>query len=161
MRYSSGSAADPQLREPNWNRSFELPADAPVGGVLLLHGMSDSPYSLRALGEALNRHDYWVIGCACPGTAPHPRDSHRQLGGHGRRGAAGHGAPRVQGRSRSRSTSSAIRPGPPGARLRPDALEGTTAPVPASLVLISPAIGIHPAAALARWKRRLVAPARP
>ena len=62
VRYSAGSAADPRRREPNWNRSFELPADAPAGGVLLLHGKSDGPYSLRALGEALNRQGYWVLG---------------------------------------------------------------------------------------------------
>jgi hypothetical protein len=36
-----------------------------------------------------------------------------------------------------------------------NALEGKTTPVPASLVLISPAIGLHTAAALAVWKRRL------
>lgn len=44
----------------------------PGGGVLLLHGMSDSPYSLRALGEALNERGYWVIGLRLPGhgTAP-------------------------------------------------------------------------------------------
>jgi len=35
------------------------------------------------------------------------------------------------------------------------ALQGSESPVPASLVLISPAIGISPAAALAKWKRRL------
>ena len=54
VRYSRGSAADPTIREPDWNRSFELKAERPIGGVLLLHGMSDSPYSLRALGETLN-----------------------------------------------------------------------------------------------------------
>jgi esterase/lipase len=72
VRYSTGSAADPQRSEPNWNRSFELPAKTVAGGVLLLHGMSDSPYSLRALGETLNQHDYWVIGLRLPGhgTAP-------------------------------------------------------------------------------------------
>jgi hypothetical protein len=72
VRYSSGSAADPQLRSPNWNRSFEFSVDTPRGGVLLLHGMSDSPYSLRALGETLNGNDYWVIGLRMPGhgTAP-------------------------------------------------------------------------------------------
>ena len=72
VRYSTGSAADPQLHRPNWNRSFELPVDTPLGGVLLLHGMSDSPYSLRALGETLNRYNYWVIGLRMPGhgTAP-------------------------------------------------------------------------------------------
>lgn len=31
---------------------FELPAAVPVGGVVLLHRLSDSPYGLRALGEA-------------------------------------------------------------------------------------------------------------
>jgi alpha-beta hydrolase superfamily lysophospholipase len=36
-----------------------------------------------------------------------------------------------------------------------EAQQGDAAPVPASLVLISPAIGISPAAALATWKRRL------
>ncbi len=45
VRYSNGSAADPERRTPNWNRSFELPADAPLGGAPLLHGMTDSPYS--------------------------------------------------------------------------------------------------------------------
>jgi alpha-beta hydrolase superfamily lysophospholipase len=36
-----------------------------------------------------------------------------------------------------------------------NALECDAGPVPASLVLISPAIGVSPAAALATWKRRL------
>jgi len=72
FRYSSGSAADPKQRKPNWNRSIELPTDTPVGGALLLHGMSDSPYSFRALAKTLNQHDYWVIGLRLPGhgTAP-------------------------------------------------------------------------------------------
>ncbi len=43
VRYSAGSAADPRHRQPNWNRSFELTAEAPTGGILLLHTMSDSP----------------------------------------------------------------------------------------------------------------------
>ena len=47
VRYSRGSAADPEVHRPNWNRSFELTADQPVGGILLLHGMSDSPNALR------------------------------------------------------------------------------------------------------------------
>jgi len=59
VRYSRGSAADPEKQATNWNRSFELTAEAPAGGVLLLHGMSDSPYSLRALGRRLNQRGYW------------------------------------------------------------------------------------------------------
>ena len=72
VRYSAGSASDPRRWERNWNRSFELSSEAPTGGVLLLHGMSDGPYSFRALGEALNRRGYWVVGLRMPGhgTAP-------------------------------------------------------------------------------------------
>jgi hypothetical protein len=51
MRYSEGSAVDPLVRNPNWNRSFVLPAENARGAVLLLHGMSDSPYSLRQMAD--------------------------------------------------------------------------------------------------------------
>ena len=71
-RYSRGSLADPEQRQGNWNRSFELDSEAAVGGVLLLHGMSDSPYSLRAIGEALQQRGFQVLGLRMPGhgTAP-------------------------------------------------------------------------------------------
>mgnify|MGYP003573705751 FL=1 len=42
-RYNKGSLSDPAGWSQNWNRSFELPAATPKAGVLLLHGMSDSP----------------------------------------------------------------------------------------------------------------------
>ena len=42
-------------------RSLELSAEAPAGGVLLLHGMSDSPYSLRAPGAHQRMHGELVI----------------------------------------------------------------------------------------------------
>ena len=72
VRFSAGSASDPQRRDPDWNRSFELISDAPVGGVLLLHGLTDSPYSLRALGQRLHAEGYHVLGLRFPGhgTAP-------------------------------------------------------------------------------------------
>ena len=72
LRYSEGSAADPTVRTPNWNRSFILPAQNAIGAALLLHGMSDSPYSLRQLALALNEKGYTVLGLRMPGhgTAP-------------------------------------------------------------------------------------------
>ncbi|MFQ5993452.1 MAG: alpha/beta hydrolase [Acidiferrobacterales bacterium] len=157
-RYSAGSAADPQRRKPNWNRSFELPANTAAGGVLLLHGMSDSPYSLRALGEALNQRDYWVIGLRLPG-----------------HGTAPSGLTTISWEDMAivvqlgiEHLSAKVRPGPihiigysTGAPLALNyalgVLEGTAVPVPASLVLISPAIAITPAAVLATWKVRLAA----
>jgi len=71
-RFHRGAMADPQHWSPNWNRSFELSSPAPKAGVLLLHGMSDSPYSLRSLGQRLHEEGVWVIGLRLPGhgTAP-------------------------------------------------------------------------------------------
>jgi len=156
VRYSTGSAADPEHRRPNWNRSFELSTDKPVGGVLLLHGMSDSPYSLRALGETLNQRDYWIIGLRLPGhgTAPsgltsiswQDMDAAVRLGMAYLTSKVGEKPIHIVGYSTG---------APLAINFALDALEGNALPAPASLVLISPAIGIHAAAALAKWKRRL------
>ena len=153
FRYSAGSAADPQRRKPNWNRSFELPIDAPVGGALLLHGMSDSPYSFRALGETLNQRNYWVIGLRLPGhgTAPSGLTRARwqdmaaavQLSMEHLARKLGRKPIHIVGYS----TGAAL-----AVNFALDALEGRASPAPASLVLVSPAIGVHPAAALARFK---------
>jgi len=71
-RFARGSVADPGRWQVNWNRTFELPSPGPVAGVLLLHGMSDSPYSLRQLGQRLQAAGAWVVGLRLPGhgTAP-------------------------------------------------------------------------------------------
>jgi alpha-beta hydrolase superfamily lysophospholipase len=156
VRYSAGSAADPQHRQPNWNRSFELNADAPAGGVLLLHGMSDSPYSLRALGETLSQRGYQVLGLRLPGhgTAPSGLTSVSwqdmaaavRLGMEHLASRVGQAPIHIIGYSTG---------APLALNFALNAQQGKTTPVPASLVLISPAIGISPSAALAKWKRRL------
>jgi hypothetical protein len=71
-RFSAGSLSDPLPYAPNWNRTFELVPDRPRGGAVLLHGLSDSPYSVRALAELLYVRGYWVVGLRLPGhgTAP-------------------------------------------------------------------------------------------
>jgi alpha-beta hydrolase superfamily lysophospholipase len=155
-RYSSGSSADPRRRTPNWNRSFELPADEPLGGVLLLHGMSDSPYSLRALGQTLKEHKYWVVAPRLPGHGTIPSGLKYidwkdmaivvQLGINHLVSKVGQKPIHIVGYST-------------GAALAIDftlnALLEKSAPIPASLVLISPAVGIHPIAALAGVKNGL------
>jgi alpha-beta hydrolase superfamily lysophospholipase len=155
-RYSTGSLADPRPSKPDWNRSFELPADEPAGGVLLLHGMSDSPYSLRALGESLNRRDYSVVGLRLPGhgTAPSGLTTATwedmaaavRLGMDHLASKVGRESIHVMGYSTG---------APLALNYALDVLAGASAPMPASLVLISPAIGISPAAVLASWNRRL------
>jgi alpha-beta hydrolase superfamily lysophospholipase len=67
-RYRTGSTQDPSAQHPNWNRTFELLPDGDVrGGVLLLHGLTDSPYSLRRVGEIFRAKGFYVLGLRLPG----------------------------------------------------------------------------------------------
>jgi alpha-beta hydrolase superfamily lysophospholipase len=158
VRYSTGSAADPQHLRPNWNRSFEFSTDTPVGGVLLLHGMSDSPYSLRALGETFKQRNYWVIGLRLPGHGTAPSGlkyiSWQDMAAAVRLGVA-HLASRVK--QKPIHIVGYSNGAPLAINYALDALEDNALTAPASLVLISPSIGLHSAAALAKWKRRLSA----
>lgn len=156
VRFSRGSPADPNRWPRNWNRTFELETDAPAGGVLLLHGMSDSPYSLRALGEALNRAGYLVMGLRLPGhgTAPSGLTSATwqdmaaavRLGMTHLADRLGDGPLHIIGYSTG---------GPLALDSALEAVEKGDRPVPASLVLISPAIRVHASSALARFKDAL------
>ncbi len=71
-RYRRGSLSDPERWTPNWNRSYELAVEAPRASVLLLHGLSDSPYSLHHLAQRLNDAGAHALGLRLPGhgTAP-------------------------------------------------------------------------------------------
>ena len=155
-RYSAGSAADPRKYQPNWNRSIELNARDPVGGVLLLHGMSDSPYSLRALGETLHKKGFQVIALRLPGHGTAPSgltDVSWQDMAAAVALAMDHLSSRVGDKSIhiiGYSTGA-----PLALNFALDSEAGKSGPMPASLVLISPAIGVSPAAGLATWKRRL------
>jgi len=153
VRYSSGSAADPESRAPNLNRSFELRVDEARGGILLLHGMSDSPYSLRSLGKALHERGYWVLGLRLPGhgTAPSAlkRASWQDMAAAVRLSMThlveqiGKKPIHVIGYSNGAALA---------LNLTLDSLDGGNQPTPASLVLVSPAIGITRIAALAGTK---------
>ena len=151
-RYSPGSAADPRKLEQNWNRSFELTTENPLGGVLLLHGMSDSPYALRTLGKALQQKGYWVIGMRMPGHGTAPSGL-RFISRHDMAAAVRIGMLHLDKKVSGKpvhmigySTGA-----PLSLEFALDALEDKSAPVPGSLILISPAIGIHPAAGFASF----------
>ena len=153
VRYSAGSLADPGDDEPNWNRSFELATEASVGGVLLLHGMSDSPYSLRALAMTLAEQGYWVIGLRLPGHGTAPSGlTHitvRDMTGAVRL-AMKHLASKLGDKPVhivGYSTGAAL-----ALDFALDEIDGKVSPKPASLILISPAIRVHPSAAFARFK---------
>jgi alpha-beta hydrolase superfamily lysophospholipase len=150
-RFSPGSAADPRDRQPNWNRTFELVPDDPVGGILLLHGMSDSPYSLRAIGEALFEQGYRVLGLRMPGHGAAPSGlltvTWEDMAAATRLGAR-HLAVNLDGKPLhiiGYSTGAAL-----ALDYSLDAMADPNLRAPASLVLVSPAIGITPLAKLTR-----------
>jgi alpha-beta hydrolase superfamily lysophospholipase len=152
-RYSPGSAADPRKLKTNWNRSFELTNENPRGGVLLVHGMSDSPYALRALGKALHQKGYWVVGMRMPGHGTAPSGL-RHISRHDMAAAVRIGMSRLEEKVNGKpvhmvgySTGA-----PLSLEFALDALEGKITPVPSSLILVSPAIGIHGAAGMASFK---------
>ena len=155
-RYHRGSLSDPSRRPTNWNRSFVLPAEAPDAGVLLLHGMSDSPYSLRALGQRLNRSGALVVGLRIPGHGTAPSglvEATWQDMAAAVRFAMDHLAAQAPGRPLyivGYSNGAAL-----AVEYALAALEDERLPRAQRLVLLSPAIGVSPVAALAVWQALL------
>jgi alpha-beta hydrolase superfamily lysophospholipase len=66
-RYAKDSLTFPDRFDGNWNRSYELAAAAPVGVAVLLHGLTDSPYSMLATAEALAGAGFNVVVPRMPG----------------------------------------------------------------------------------------------
>jgi esterase/lipase len=156
-RFQTGTLSDPGIHPQNWNRSFILQPKQPLGGVLLLHGMSDSPYSLRTLATHLYEQGYYVLGLRMPGHGTAPSglvnatwqdmaDAVRlaavqvsaRVGGDKPMYMVGYSMGAAQAVNYSLSA------------LQDDALRQADA-----LVLISPAIGVSRVAALAVWQSRL------
>ena len=155
-RYNRGSIADPEYRLPNWNRSFELRTAAPKAGVLLLHGMSDSPYSLRQLGQSLHVAGAYVIGMRMPGHGTAPSGL-VELRVEDMAAAVGIGMRHLAEQSGDRplyivgySTGAALALDYVLAQRRDASLPSVD-----RLVMLSPAIGVTPLAALAVWQARL------
>lgn len=72
-RYFSGSPIYPGRFAQDWNRSYELvPEGPPKGAVVLLHGLTDSPYSLRHIGRAYRERGFVVVAPRLPGHGTTP-----------------------------------------------------------------------------------------
>jgi hypothetical protein len=72
-RYFAGSPVYPGNFSQDWNRSYVLEPDgSPVGAVVLLHGLTDSPYSLRHIARHYQAHGYVSVAIRLPahGTTP-------------------------------------------------------------------------------------------
>jgi alpha-beta hydrolase superfamily lysophospholipase len=157
-RFNPGSLSDPGVWAFNWNRTFVLqPEGAVTGGVLLLHGLTDSPYSLRSIGLALAARGYRVVGLRLPGhgTAPagllrfevEDLEAATRLAMRDLRASLGASRP-IHMIGYSNGAALAV-------SYALDARTDAALPGPAGLVLISPAIGISRLAAIGRIRTGL------
>lgn len=76
-RYVQDSAVYPGNFEQDWNRTYLMMPDQqrfpkPVGAVVLLHGLTDTPYSLRNMANLYRDQGFVAIGLRLPahGTVP-------------------------------------------------------------------------------------------
>ncbi|MFC0218353.1 alpha/beta hydrolase [Pseudochelatococcus lubricantis] len=146
-RYSTTSPVYPWRFARDWNRSaVMLPEGKPVGAAVLLHGLTDSPYSLRHIGNLYRERGFAVVSIRLPGHGTVPGSlkvtrleqwtAATRLAVREARRLAGEGAPlHVVGYSNggALALNYAIEALGDGALKRPD-----------RLVLLSPMVGITP-----------------
>ncbi len=67
-RYFSGSPIYPGHFRTDWNRSYTLMPEGPPRGVaVMLHGLTDSPYSLRHISQRYQQDGFAVVAVRLPG----------------------------------------------------------------------------------------------
>ena len=66
-RFNAAGAMQSLADGAPFNRSFRLTPPVPIGGALLVHGLTDSPYSMRAVAEVLYRRGFEVTVLRLPG----------------------------------------------------------------------------------------------
>jgi len=155
-RYTSDSYADPKRWPKNWNRSFELPVKEPKMGILLLHGMSDSPYSLHTQALSLQKKGVWVVAMRLPGHGTVPtgltgiswKDMAAvvEIGMKRLKEKIGNKEIHIMGYSTGASLA---------LNYTLKALQDDKLTLPKSLIFYSPAIGVSKAAPLAVWQSRI------
>ena len=150
-RYWSDGPLSPSRLPKDGNRTFELVPEKIRGGVLLVHGLTDAPYSMRRLAEIYRDLGYYALALRMPGhgTVPgaltestwHDWAAAVRVGARHVRARAGKGTPfHIVGYSNG---------GGLAVNYALDVLEGARLPRPERLVLVSPMIGVSRAAGFA------------
>ena len=152
-RYNPGSLSHPSSAGRDWNRSFETTPATIRGGALLVHGLTDSPYSMRKIAEVLRDQGIYSLSLRMPGHGTVPSGlvtatwsdwlAAVRMGARHVRSKIPDGAPLVLvGYSNGGALT---------LKYTLDVLDGSGGPKPSKLILLSPMIGVSPAAGLARW----------
>jgi alpha-beta hydrolase superfamily lysophospholipase len=150
-RYVRTSRSSPSRLDRDYNRTFEVEPDTLRGGALLVHGLTDSPYSMKAIAAELRSAGYYSLALRMPGHGTVPaglvtsgaRDWNAavRLGVRHVRSRIGAGLPLLLvGYSNGGALVT---------RYTLDALEDSSLTRPDRLVLVSPMIGVTPMARLA------------
>jgi len=156
-RFNADSVFSSRNHDIDWNRTIELVPLQPRGTVLMLHGLTDSPYSMRSTAELFFAKGYRVLVPRMPGhgTAPggllhaHWEDwqAVTRMGAMHLRSDADTELPFiVVGYSNG---------GALAVNYALDTLQDDSLPSPDRLILMSPAIGLTPFAFFASWNRTM------
>jgi alpha-beta hydrolase superfamily lysophospholipase len=154
-RFNPDSPTNPLEYDVNGNRTFVLDSEEIRGGALLLHGLSDSPYSVAALGRILQSEGYLVIGLRLPGHGTVPGALQEVVWRDWRAAVS------IAARSLRRRVGDDV-PLILGGYCNGDALaldytvrslDDPDLPRPDKLIFFSPALAVSRLAALARWQR--------
>ena len=153
-RYNTGSRSNPSQAGQNWNRSYETQPAGPLrGGALLLHGLTDSPYSMRAIAGVLRDQGIYSLSMRMPGHGTLPSGLVTAKW-QDWLAAVRVGARHVRSRIPDDAPLILIGYSNGGAlalKYTLEAMQGHDDPMPAKIILLSPMIGVTPAARLARW----------
>ena len=158
-KYGKNNASSPYRNGKNLNASFEfMPEDGEiVGGILLVHGLTDSPYHFRSVGKLFAENGYYVIGLRLPGHGTVPgalldvswADWYDAVK-FGARMASNKAASVENGNFYvgGFSTGGALT-----LRYTLESISDKATPVPDKLLLLSPAIGVSPFAQVTDWHK--------
>ena len=66
-RYVISSRSHPSRLATDWNRTQTSTPSTMIGGALLIHGLTDSPYSMRAIASRLHDAGYYTLSLRMQG----------------------------------------------------------------------------------------------
>ncbi|MDH5288074.1 MAG: lysophospholipase [Betaproteobacteria bacterium] len=151
-RYARGTLPARIAMTTHGNRSRELGHAQPIGAAVMLHGLSDAPYSLDAVGRALHERGFHVVWLRLPGHGTAPSALTRvdwEDWMAATKLALAHAASRAPGKPLYVAGYST---GAPLALLHTlRALDDAALAMPTRLLLFSPAIGVSDFAAMTNF----------
>ncbi|HEY6931661.1 MAG TPA: alpha/beta fold hydrolase [Thermoanaerobaculia bacterium] len=151
-RYYPGARNNPDRFPADWNHTFELVPNEIRGGALLVHGLTDAPYSMRRIAQILRDQGIYALCLRVPahGTVPAALTAAKwedwsaavRVGARHVRQKIGEGRPFfLVGYSNG---------GALVLKYSLDVLNGAALPKADRIVLLSPMIGVTPYTTLAR-----------